>query len=67
MINKITHYQVAVKTSDALPDYEDNLAKINIAGCNACIINDVILFGFIPHEQQAKDIYKAITGDEFNE
>lgn len=67
MINKITHYQVAVNRQDVLPDYESNLAKINLDGCHSCIINDVFLFGFIPHEQQAKEIYKAITGAEFNE
>ena len=64
MINKITHYQIAVKKTDALPNYENNLAKINLSGCNACVTNDVILFGFIPHEHQAKEIYKAITGKD---
>lgn len=66
MINKITHYQVVIPKSDALPGYEDSLAKMNLAGCNACVINGVILFGFIPSEQQARDIYKALTGSECN-
>lgn len=64
MINVIKSYQVAVNIDDATDGYEERLSKINTAGCSYCIMNNVILFGFIPHEQQAISIHEAITGKD---
>ncbi|AUS00324.1 coil containing protein [Vibrio phage 1.273.O._10N.286.54.C7] len=63
MITSITTYQIAVKEDNALSNWKESLESIDMTGCNAVVVNGVILFGFIPSEIKAKEIYLAITGE----